>query len=208
MSEFPTPLRFRLGVSATSAWHVTRRPEKTAKGDDWVGATFILNKQAMTVRLHRDRTLVVSCPTAPAGSVRASVVVDADGIHLGELVRTPQAPGVDVPEPSTLPPFRWVLGKDHLGLTYETSRSRPGTWRNRCVNDRQWMSACLTHFASDVWVRVVVYADGRVWIGTPGVGQSLQGHLGEDGLDLGLSDPVATLGLNVGEPGTGRAESA
>jgi hypothetical protein len=116
ISEFPSPLRFRLGVSATSAWHVTRRPEKTAKADDWVSATFILNRQSMTVLLNRDRTLVACCPTAPAGSVRATVAVDGAGLHLGELVRTPIDAEIDVPEPSPLPLFRWVLGKDQLGL--------------------------------------------------------------------------------------------
>ena len=207
-SEFPSRVRFQLGVSATSAWHVTRRPERTAKSDDWVSATFILNNQAITVRLNRDRTLVVCCPSASAGSIRATVVVDGGGIHLGELVRTPLDPGTDVPQVSLLPLFPWILGKDHVGLTYETSRSRPGTWRNMCVNDHQWMSAGMTHFGSDVWVRAVVYADGRVWIGTPGMGQSLVGFLGEGGLDLGLSEPVATLGHVAGDPGTGRAESA
>lgn len=191
--EFPDQGTCPMEVAATRAWDVTRRPAKVVKGDEWVSATFILNMQSMSVHLNKDRTLEAWCPSAPAGSVRASVVVDVGGIHLGELVRTPVDSGLEVPEASPVPLFRWVLGEDHVGLTYETSRSRPGTWRNRCVNDHDWMSAGLTHLASGIWVRAVVYADGRVWIGTPGVGQFLVGFLGEGGLDLGLSEPVATL---------------
>ena len=205
--EFPDPDRFPMQVTATRAWDVTRRDPKSRKGFHWAEATFIRQEHVMTVR-RSSQSVEIGSPTDLETSVRVSARVTPNGLELGLIWRPECCHSVDLPEPPPSRPFRWALGDQWVGMSFATERSDPGTRHWRCLADPEWVSASLNDHEAMTSLRVTVYLDGRVWIGTPGIGQSLQGYLGEGGLDLGLSDPVSTLGQDAGDPGTGRAESA
>jgi hypothetical protein len=188
--EFPDQGRFPMQVAATTAWHVSRRDPKSRKGYDWCEATFVREEHVMVVRMTGAQSVDIWSPTDPETSVRVRAGVAPSGLQVGLLWRPGCGPFVDLPDPPSSRPFRWALGDRWVGMSFATERSDPRKRHWRCMADGDWVSASLNDLEAMTSVRVTVYLDGRVWIGVPGVGQALQGFLGEGGLDFGLSDPA------------------
>ena len=195
-------------VTATTSWQVTLREPKSRKGYDWAEATFVCREHVVVVRMWGSQNVEVWSPTDPETSVRVKAKVTPRGLQMGLLWRPHGEPSIALPEPPLSLPFRWALGDRWVGMSFATERSDPSQRHWRCIADGNWVSAGLNDLEALTSVRATVYVDGRVWIGVPGVGRALQGYLGEGGLDLGLTNPVATLGFDARNPGSGRAESA
>lgn len=208
LAEFPSQGVFPLEVVAASHEAVVRNTQQSRKGRCWVEAALVLEDQVVVARLTQDRRLHVSCPTSPAASVEVGAVLTPDGLSPQYLDWICRREEIEDSAARPIPGSKWLVGTGITGLQFGTDRSKPRTAHTRCVADRQWVSACLAHLWSHTSVQVVLYADGRVWAGTPGRGRALHGTLGPDGLDLGLDDPVTTLGGYGDKSDTGEAASA